>query len=110
MKTTTPQLRNSINRSPLRRVLFLIPLALVCVVLSPTAQACDGDLGKGNTSEGANALQSLTTGIHNPALGALTLSSNTTGNYNTATGSQALKNNIANDNTADGFQALVHNI
>ncbi len=106
---TTPQLRNSINRSPLRLAFLLIPLVLACFGLSPIAQAADGDVGGANTSEGAAALQSLTTGIHNTALGGQALFSNTTGSYNTATGSQALKNNTGDDNTADGFQALAFN-
>jgi Chaperone of endosialidase len=106
---TTLPIRNSINRSPLWLGFLFIPLVLACFGLSPIVQAADGDLGKGNTSEGANALQSLTTGIHDTALGYQTLFLDTVGNYNTATGSQALKNNTADNNTANGFQALFFN-
>src|SRR5713226_7514565 len=95
-KITNPLIRDSIRWSPLRHVFLLMPLGLVCFGLSPTAQALpEGDLGKGNTVEGAGALPSLTTGIHNTALGFQTLFSDSTGNFNTATGSQALKNNTA---------------
>jgi hypothetical protein len=101
---------NSTNHKFIQRALVLIPLVLACFGLSPVARAAtEGDLGKGNTVEGAGASQSLTTGIHNTALGFEALFSNTAGNYATATGSQALKNNTANSNTADGFQALVFN-
>jgi hypothetical protein len=122
---TTLHLRKSINCSPWRfglprvqpiwiiRGFLLITLTLACLALAPTAQAVtpspDGGYPNQNTAEGANALQSLTTGIHNTATGWVALFHNTTGNFNTATGSQALKNNIANDNTADGFQALLRN-
>ena len=109
MKTTIQHLKKSIDPSPWRGGFLLIPLVLACFGIAPIAEAADGDLGKGNTSEGANALPSLTTGIHNTALGSLTLFSDTTGSYNTATGSQALRNNTANNNTADGFQALFFN-
>ena len=106
----TPSIKNSINWSPPRLAFLLIPLVLACFGLLPTAQAAtEGDLGKGNTVEGAGALQSLTTGIHNTALGFDTLLVNTTGSYNTATGSQALKNNTGANNTATGFQALFFN-
>jgi len=113
MKTknmTTLHLRNSISRSPLRLGVLLITLLFTCFGLSPTVRALtEGDLGKGNTVEGAGALQSLTTGIHNTALGYQTLFTDTGGTQNTATGSQALKNNNNDNNTADGFQALLKN-
>ena len=107
----TPSIKNSINWSPPRLAFLLIPLLLACFGLLPTAQAAtEGDLGKGNTVEGAGALQSLTTGIHNTALGFDTLLVDTTGSYNTATGSQALKNNTtSNYNTGVGFSALFRN-
>src|SRR5260370_38718931 len=35
-KTTTPLIRNSINRSPLRRGFVLMALAFACFALSPT--------------------------------------------------------------------------
>jgi hypothetical protein len=76
---------------------LLITLALLCFGLLPRGQAVspppDGGYFGANTAEGgAGALFSLTTGTNN-----------------TAVGSQALKNNIANDNTADGFLALFSN-
>ena len=96
-----------------RRSLFLILLLFACVGLAPNGLAVtptpDGGYPNANTAEGAGALQSLTSGIHNTALGFQALLGDGAGNYNTATGSQALKNNTANNNTADGFQALVNN-
>jgi hypothetical protein len=106
----------------------LLP-ALCCVALSVQAvtPAPDGAYPGANTAEGQNALQSLSSGIHNTALGYQTLFSdttghdnmatgfqalfsNSTGNLNTATGSQALfKNTTGNDNTAAGFRALYSN-
>ena len=108
MKTVALPFRNFVQ------CLFaLVPLLLICFWLPASAQAVspapDGGYPNQNTAEGANALQSLTTGIHNTATGWVALFHNTTGNFNTATGSQALKNNIANDNTADGSQALPRN-
>ena len=79
----------------------------------------DGDRGNGNTSEGNQALFSLTSGIANSAFGYQTLFSNTSGNYNTALGFQALYYNTTagladqgadwNGNTATGYQALYSN-
>jgi uncharacterized coiled-coil protein SlyX len=135
MKTkhiTTLQLRNSINRSPLRlgllrvqsiwiiRGLLLIPLALGCFALSQTARAVtpapDGGYPNGNTAEGTNALFSLTTGSDNTAIGFKALFDNTGGRENTAMGFQALFNNTGSasdiggsQNTATGFEALFHN-
>jgi hypothetical protein len=104
MKTTTLQLRNLMNRSPLRAFL-LIALALACFALSPQARAvcqegCLTDFntvlgddalisnttGANNTATGFNALFSNTTGSHNTAIGLVALETNTTGNFNTATG------------------------
>src|SRR2546430_14007793 len=42
--------------------LILIPIVLACFGLLPKMQAADGDLGGGNTNEGFNALNNLTTG------------------------------------------------
>ena len=131
---TTLHSTKSIVRSPLRLGLprvqriwtirgFLI-LALVCFGLSSTAQAVspapDGGYAGGNTAEGQNALQNLTSGTRNTANGAYTLSSNTTGSNNTATGFDALLHTttvqysgslvkIGQQNTAVGSQALYTN-
>jgi hypothetical protein len=117
----------------LRLAFILIAVALACFALEPAPNAFgvspppDGGYAGGNTAEGQNALQSLTSGIHNTALGYQTLFSNTighdnmaagfqalfsdtTGIYNTANGSQTLyKNTTGNNNTADGFRALYSN-
>jgi hypothetical protein len=114
-KTTIPLTRNSINRSPLRYGLFLIPLVLVAFELSPTAQAQlspppDGGYAGDNTAEGTDALFSLTTGTENTAIGFDALNSNTTGDSNTATGSIALSSNTTGvRNTANGFATLNSN-
>jgi Chaperone of endosialidase len=114
MKTTTPLMTNSTNRSPLRYGLFLIPFVLAAFALSPTAQAVvpppDGGYPGQNTAEGEDALFSLTTGTDNTAIGFNALYSNTTGDSNTATGSEALISNTTGiRNTATGFAALQSN-
>jgi hypothetical protein len=112
---TTLPIRFWIGRlSPLRRGFFLSALVFVCLALSPKAQAVvpapDGGYPNGNTAEGANALQSLTTGNFNTALGNGALFSNTTGFQNAATGAGALfSNNSGFHNTADGIAALFSN-
>jgi hypothetical protein len=112
---TTLHSRKSIDRSPLRLGFLLIPLVLGCFALLPTPNAFgvtpapDGGYFNGNTAEGTNALDNLTSGVNNTALGNSTLSSDTIGSYNTATGFQALRSNTANNNTADGHQALFSN-
>src|SRR6266496_1651376 len=113
MKTTTLQLRNLMNRSPLRRGLFLIPLVLACFALSPQMRAVcqDGCLTNENTVLGDDALINNTDiGIGNTAIGSLALSSNTFGQSNTAIGQQALAHNTTgSSNTATGFVALNKN-
>jgi hypothetical protein len=117
MKTknmTTLHLGNSIRRSPLRRGLVFIPLALCCFALSPAVRAVspapDGGYPGGNTAEGENALQSLTSGVGNTALGYQALYNNTSGSYNTANGFDALFSNTTGfDNTANGDYALYSN-
>ena len=115
MKTTTPLIINSMNRSPLRYGLFLIPLVLAAFVLSPTVQAQlspppDGGYDGDNTAEGTDALFNLTTGPDNTAIGFDALYSNTTGDSNTATGSIALSSNTTGvRNTANGYAALNSN-
>ena len=115
MKTKTPLITNSRNRSRLRYGLFLIPLVLAAFALSPTAQAQlspppDGGYDGNNTAEGTDALFSLTTGTDNTAVGFDALFSNTTGSENTATGSDALLSNTTGiRNAASGFAALESN-
>ena len=81
---TTSHLRKSIGRSPLRLGFLVIPLALGCFALSPTARAVspppDGGYPNQNTAEGDNALFSLTTGYGNTANGYAALFRNTMGN------------------------------
>jgi Chaperone of endosialidase len=122
---TTPHLRKSIGRSPLRldlprvqpiwiiRSFLLIPLVLGCFALSPTARALlpapapDGGYPSGNTAEGADALFNLTTGVRNTATGYAALYNNTTGSFNTANGFYALeRNTTGTQNTATGDSAL----
>jgi uncharacterized coiled-coil protein SlyX len=110
----TLQLRNSVNRSPLRRAFLVVPLVLACLALSPAARAVlpppDGHYADRNTAEGEDALFSLTTGAGNTALGNRTLYNNTTGFANTATGSNALFSNTNGvENTATGLGALFSN-
>jgi hypothetical protein len=113
---TTLSVGNSISRLPLRRGFLLIALVLACFALAPNPKAFgvsrppDAGYAGANTAEGQNALQSLTSGIHNTALGFQTLFSNTTGIDNTATGFQALPfNTTGHDDTAGGFKALYNN-
>jgi hypothetical protein len=114
--TKNASIRDSVNRSGLRRVFLLILLVLVCFGLSPVAKALlptpppDGGYPGANTAEGTNALFSLTSGIDNNAFGFQALYHNATGSYNTANGVDALfSNTTGNNNTADGVQALYYN-
>src|SRR5438067_10416746 len=114
MKTTTLPLKHSVNLSPVRLALLLIPLAVACFALSPTARAVtpapDGGYPGRNPAEGDSALFSLTMGFDNTAIGFDALYSNTTGNDNTAVGFEALVfNTTGNDNTANGVDALLSN-
>jgi hypothetical protein len=113
---TTPHLRKSMSRSPLRLAFLLIPLTVACFALSPSGQAQlpppppDGGYPGANTAEGDNALFSLTTGINNTAIGFQALFSNTTGSQNTANGVRALgSNTTGGGNTANGLRALGSN-
>ena len=107
---TTPYLRKSIGRSPLRLGSLLIALALTLFALPQMAHAEDGSVGSvgsQNTAEGTGALQSLATnGVRNTAIGFDALFSNTGGGANTAIGASALARNTANNNTACGSFAL----
>ena len=88
-------------------------LALACFTLSQTARAVvpapDGGYPGGNTAEGQNALQSLTTGGYNTGVGWFSLRAVTTGHFNTAVGAGALVLNTADGNTATGVGALLSN-
>src|SRR6266496_4159840 len=113
---TTLHLRKSINRSPLRRGLLLIPLVLACFALVPAARAAlppptpDGGYPNGNTAEGSGALFSLTTGTNNTANGDTALNHNTIGFNNTAIGNTALfANSSGQRNTATGHNSLLTN-
>lgn len=90
-----------------------IGLLLACFDFSPQAQAIvpppDGGYPGGNTAEGQNALQSLSTGGYNAAIGWLSLRSLTTGSFNTAVGAGTLVLNTGNENTATGTAALLSN-
>ena len=123
-KMPTLPVGNSISRSPLPRrsfseggsLLTVLLFGLCCFALSPAPKtfgvtpAPDGAYAGANTAEGQNALQSLTSGIHNTALGYQTLFSDTTGHDNMASGFLALfKNTTGSDNTANGVQALYSN-
>ena len=111
MKTTTIASNNSLNRTPFRRTLPLIPFALVCFVLSATAWATcqNGCLTNENTVLGDDALLN-NTGDDNTAIGSQALFSNATGFSNTATGSHALLNNTTgNNNMGNGLSALNNN-
>src|SRR5207237_3663494 len=108
MKATTVRKSDPTPAWPSRASVLLILLALFCVGHTPAPKAVsptpDGGYSGGNTAEGgAGALFSLTTGTNNTALGSQALYSLSTGKQNTAIGAQALKNNLADNNTADGF-------
>jgi hypothetical protein len=86
---------------------------LACFEFSPEAQAVvpppDGGYPGGNTAEGQNALQSLTTGGYNAAIGWLSLRSLGTGSFNTGVGAGTLALNTGEENTATGAAALLSN-
>jgi len=114
-----------------RNTLFATILSvLICFGLVSRAQAAEGDIGGGNTVEGFHALNNstvtggfnsgfgwyaggfMTTGQFNTAAGAGALDVNITGNSNSAFGTGALLLNVghhADDNTAVGTNALLHN-
>jgi hypothetical protein len=121
MKTknmTTLNLRNSINRSLWRGGFLLIPLALACFALLPSAQAVtpevlpapDGGYPGHNTAEGTNALFSRTTGSWDSAFGDSALFHDTSGTANTALGYNAMFHNLdGNGNTGNGTFTLFSN-
>jgi endosialidase-like protein len=106
---TTLHSRKSIDRSPSRYGLFLIPLVLAAFALSPTAQAQlnpppDGGYEGDNTAEGDDALFKLEFGaaFANTAIGFEALRNNTSGSHNTATGFWAMRGGFDNDNITTG--------
>ncbi len=123
--------RSSFTKIPSLIVLALLTALIACFALNPKAHAVvppsDGAYAGNNTAEGAQALQSLTTGINNTAIGFQALFGNTNGGFNTAEGVRALfsntggvfntatgsfalnSNNTGRYNVADGFQALYSN-
>ena len=114
MKETILTIGNSLHCSRLQRTLVFISLVAMCFGFSTRVRAVtpapDGGYPGGNTAEGDNALQSLTSGVSNTAVGFDALFSNTTGNNNTANGIAALgSNTIGSNNTANGFGALLRN-
>ena len=113
LTTTIPAIRNSVSRTALRCgvLLVMLTLALGWFALSQSAQAQDGDEGRGNTAEGGGALHTYittaTSAADDTATGSHALFSDTTGNGNTATGDDALfKNTTGGCNTATGISAL----
>ena len=86
---------------------LLLALFSFCFALNPKVHAVtpapDGGYPGGNTAEGFQSLQSLTTGNRNTAIGFQALLRDTTGSYNTAEGFRALfSNSTGGNNTATG--------
>jgi hypothetical protein len=106
MKTTALPLKHSMNLSPVRLALLLIPLVLVCFALSPQARAaCQEGCNQthDNTFLGEGALSNNSAGYSNTATGAFALTRNNSGYSNTANGASALFNNTTGfSNTASG--------
>src|SRR5438552_3301676 len=117
LKNKTLSVRNSIDRTPLRRRVSLtaFALALACFAPSPPARALtpapDGGYPNANTAEGLGALNTLNTntGGGNTAVGYFALQTLTAGSNNTAVGVQALNSNTGEFNTAIGAFALFNN-
>jgi hypothetical protein len=116
MKTTTPPLKHSVNRTSCPRALLLIPIAVACFALSLQARATcqEGCLTNGNTVLGEEALVDSSPGLNNTAIGINALHDDTGGIFlggeNTATGAGALENNTTgHGNTATGASALEFN-
>jgi hypothetical protein len=110
MNTTTSTIRNSMDRSPLRRVFSLVTITLVSLRFLFPLGAKAADRGNANTSDGASALGALTTGYGNTGLGYDALRFTDAGNYNTGVGYQVLHQNMSGGySTAFGTQALYSN-
>jgi hypothetical protein len=98
-----------------RKIIFTTVLsALVCFGLMPGAKAVepaapDLDRGGGNTSDGAGALASLTTGQFNSAFGFDSLLLLTDASFDTGIGAGALLFDNGGTNTAVGAGALFSN-
>src|ERR1043166_5740105 len=107
-KTMKGKVKLMKNRSRLT-IFATILSALACFGLLSGAQAADGDLGGGNTNEGFNALNSLTSGGFNTGLGWYSLGFLTDASYNTGVGAGALVLNDGESNTAAGTAALLLN-
>jgi hypothetical protein len=88
---------------------IIILSVLACFGVLSTAQA-GTDLGGGNTANGFNALNSLTTGGFNTADGWYSQAFLTTGFFNTAVGAGSLDINNGSSNSAFGTAALLLNI
>jgi hypothetical protein len=90
---TTLHLTKSSGRSPSRRGILLLALALAWFALLPAAPAVtpapDGGYPRANTAVGENALLNLTSGRDNTAIGFDALINNTTGSSNIALGPSA---------------------
>jgi Chaperone of endosialidase len=95
-------------KKPIYLVLMAVGLTW-CALSGSQVLAADGGLPNGNTSEGDNALSSLTSGAQNTAMGFNALRALTTGAHNTATGFQALVLDNGSNNTATGYNALQNN-
>ena len=98
-----------------RKIIFTTVLsALVCFGLMPGAKAVepaapDVDRGGGNTSDGAAALASLTTGTFNSAFGFDSLLLLSDASFDTGIGAGALLADNGGTNTAVGAGALLSN-
>jgi Chaperone of endosialidase len=114
MPSTNAKVRTPMNHLFSPRVLFLVPLFIVCFAFLPGAQGQlspppDGCYPNFTTAEGCDALNSLTTGSGNTAIGWRSLFLNTDANFNTAVGGRALALNNGDSNTAVGAVALLLN-
>src|SRR5438067_9168257 len=86
MKETSPSFKAPLGRmrsgasSCVMPLLLLLSLSL-CQIALAVSPPPDGGYGGGNTAEGTQALQSLTTGIYDSAFGFQALFYNTTSNF-----------------------------
>jgi trimeric autotransporter adhesin len=93
---------------------LLIPLTVICLGLTPMAQAVgpdtDGAIPGSNNGEGIGVLLSLVNGVWNTGTGFEALNHDTVGDNNTATGVRALFSDTSgSNNTATGVYALYGN-